>query len=233
MMAAKSPPRSMSPTRSTGAFAIAATRMLARSRSFRFISTGLPAPSMTVRSCEAARRPNASSMTPKARSLNVSYRSGDIRPSGRPMTTTWQPALASGFGRIGFISTRGLTPAASACTACERPISPPSGVENEFRAIFCALNGATAYPSREKRRQRAVQRRLFPTLEAVPWIMSALAGISGDPPRRLARDRSGKQLGVEELRQQLETIDQTRARAAEIGGCVDRIDLSPLYSREI
>ena len=33
-------------------------------------------------------------------------------------------------------------PAASACTACARPISNPSGVAYELSDMFCALNGA-------------------------------------------------------------------------------------------
>jgi hypothetical protein len=45
------------------------------------------------------------------------------------------------------MSTEGATPAASACIACARPISLPSGVTNELSAMFCALNGATSIPS--------------------------------------------------------------------------------------
>ena len=40
------------------------------------------------------------------------------------------------------MSTLGSTPAASACAAWARPISPPSATQ-AFRAMFWALNGAT------------------------------------------------------------------------------------------
>ena len=39
--------------------------------------------------------------------------------------------------------TSGARPAASACTTCARPISPPAAVMNELRAIFWLLKGAT------------------------------------------------------------------------------------------
>ena len=44
---------------------------------------------------------------------------------------------------FGFMSIDGSSPAASAWSACARPISPPSAATNELRAIFWALNGAT------------------------------------------------------------------------------------------
>ncbi len=44
------------------------------------------------------------------------------------------------------MATSGSTPAAMACMAWARPISWPAGVTNEFKAMFCALNGATRTP---------------------------------------------------------------------------------------
>jgi len=41
------------------------------------------------------------------------------------------------------MSTVGSTPAAPACAAWARPISPPSTVTAAFSAMFCALKGAT------------------------------------------------------------------------------------------
>ena len=41
------------------------------------------------------------------------------------------------------MSTLGSTPAASACAACARPISPPSAVTEALSAMFCDLKGAT------------------------------------------------------------------------------------------
>ena len=43
---------------------------------------------------------------------------------------------------MGFIRTSGATPAASACTTWARPISKPSGVMAELRAMFWDLKGA-------------------------------------------------------------------------------------------
>src|SRR5207247_2442379 len=62
------------------------------------------------------------------------------------------------------------TPAASARAAWARPISPPSATD-AFRAMFCALKGATRMRARTKSRQRAAVRRLLPTPEPVPWTI--------------------------------------------------------------
>lgn len=51
---AKTPPRSISPTSSTGASTISAIPMLTISSAWRFISAGLPAPSITITSYSAA-----------------------------------------------------------------------------------------------------------------------------------------------------------------------------------
>ena len=50
---ANTPPRSMSPTRRTGAFTICASPILTISSCFRLISAGLPAPSITTISCRS------------------------------------------------------------------------------------------------------------------------------------------------------------------------------------
>ena len=52
---ANTPPRSMSPARSTGASTSSARPMFTMSSSRRLISAGLPAPSMTMTSFSAAR----------------------------------------------------------------------------------------------------------------------------------------------------------------------------------
>ena len=83
------------------------------------------------------------------------------------------------------MSTWGGTPAASACTAWARPISPPSGVTEELSAMFCALKGATRSPSWRNSRQSAVTSRLLPTEEAVPCTM--MAGRQRHERSRLAR----------------------------------------------
>ena len=61
---------------------------------------------------------------------------------GRPFSTTCDVWSDCGFSSSGFMSVWQGMPAASACTACARPISSPSGVANELSAMFCALNGA-------------------------------------------------------------------------------------------
>ena len=66
---ANTPPRSMSPTRSTGASAMAAMPMLTKSSCRRLISAGLPAPSMTTMSYSAARERYAASTAGRSRCL--------------------------------------------------------------------------------------------------------------------------------------------------------------------
>ena len=90
---------------------------------------------------------------------------------------SWLPVSLEGFRRIGFIRTSGSFPAASACTACARPISSPSGVMWLFKAIFWLLNGAVRNPSSRKIRQSAVTRRLLPAPDMVPWTMMHFAVI--------------------------------------------------------
>ena len=46
------------------------------------------------------------------------------------------------------MSVRGSIPQARACSACARPISPPSAVTAALLLMFCGLNGRTATPRR-------------------------------------------------------------------------------------
>ena len=71
------------------------------------------------------------------------YSRASICPQTSPFTMIWLPTSLVGFRRIGFISTLGSMPAASACMTCARPISSPSFVMKELSAIFWDLNGAT------------------------------------------------------------------------------------------
>ena len=68
-------------------------------------------------------------------------------------------------------------PAAAACSAVERPISPPVAVTYEFKAMFCALNGAVRQPCRANMRHKAVTVILLPTYEPVPCTMIGLPGM--------------------------------------------------------
>src|ERR1700752_1783445 len=67
----------------------------------------------------------------------------------------------------------GASPAARACTACARPISPPSLVTAELLDMFCALNGATRMPLRANSRHRPATTIDFPASDVVPATSSA------------------------------------------------------------
>src|SRR5947209_930637 len=94
---------------------------------------------------------------------------------------TCERELASGFRRMGFMSAVGSMPAATACTACARPISAPSAQTAALFDMFCALNGATRTPLRAKIRQSAAVSRLLPAEELLPSTMSTLAGMGRLP----------------------------------------------------
>ncbi len=70
------------------------------------------------------------------------------------------------------MSAVGSMPAAAACMTCARPISAPSMVTNEFRDMFCALNGATFTPCRASHRHSPATSTLLPASEAVPATSS-------------------------------------------------------------
>src|SRR5213083_2802611 len=103
-----------------------------------------------------------------------------------PCTITCAHWSDSGLSRMGFISTCGARPQASACRACARPISPPSAVTKEFKDMFCALKGATRTPFRARSRQRPAAMTLLPTSEPVPRTARARAR----PPAASAFTRS-------------------------------------------
>src|SRR3954466_14831772 len=74
---------------------------------------------------------------------------------------------------MGLTRTLGASPAARACIACARPISPPSVVTTELLDMFCALKGATATPRRASHRQRPATSALLPASDVVPATSSA------------------------------------------------------------
>src|SRR3954453_5920475 len=80
----------------------------------------------------------------------------------------------------------GDRPAALACSACARPISPPSTVTTELLDMFCALNGATVMPLRASSRQSPATPMDLPPSELVPAISSAPA-----PALKLGQDLGG------------------------------------------
>src|SRR5215470_13054071 len=83
------------------------------------------------------------------------------------------PTSVSGFSSTGFMSVCGSTPAASACSACARPISPPSIVTAALFDMFCGLKGTTRRPRRVAARTSPATMSDLPTSEPAPWIISA------------------------------------------------------------
>ena len=85
------------------------------------------------------------------------------------------------------MSVCGASPQARACSACARPISPPSAVTAALLDMFCGLNGATDRPRRRAARQSPATSIDLPTFEPVPWIISARVivcdGPAGPPPQ--------------------------------------------------
>src|SRR5947199_9808204 len=83
--------------------------------------------------------------------------------------------------------TLGRTRQARACNACARPISPPSAVTAALFDMFCGLKGRTRKPRRQKARARPATSVDLPTLDPVPWTMTAGVGTDSilDPALRL------------------------------------------------
>src|SRR3954465_3630128 len=71
--------------------------------------------------------------------------------------------------------TLGATPAARACNACARPISPPSAVTAALFDMFCGLNGGTFSPRKVSAGASPATTSDLPTSEPVPWNMMARA----------------------------------------------------------
>ena len=78
-----------------------------------------------------------------------------------------------GFNSTGFICTEGATPAARACSAWARPISPPSAVTAALFDMFCGLNGAHTEAAPRQGPASPATSRDLPTSEPVPWIIKA------------------------------------------------------------
>src|SRR5471032_752988 len=89
---------------------------------------------------------------------------------------TCEPRSLVGLSSTGLKSISASTPAAIACSAWARPISPPSTVTALFSAMFCGLNGATRMPPRRASRHKPATSVLLPASEVVPWIISVPRG---------------------------------------------------------
>ena len=163
MMAAKTPPRSISATSRPGAFKRRAKPEIAQIVTLQ-IQLGHAARAFDHDVLEA--RARAAHMPP-ARGPAGSRNVRSIRAPAEcarlvPSSTTWLPASEFGLSRIGFMSGSGSSPQASACATCARPISPPPGHAYELFDMFCALNGATRQPRSRSQAQIAVAIQLFP-----------------------------------------------------------------------
>ena len=167
-MEAMTPPRSMSPTSTTGTSAARANPMLAMSPCRRLTSAGLPAPSTITRSYVSRRRSNAARTGASRLPRLAMYCAASSLRSAVPLTTTCALRLPSGFSSTGFMSVEGSSPAARACSAWARPISPPSEQAAALFDMFCGLKGATLIPRRCAMRHRAATRSDLPTSEPVP-----------------------------------------------------------------
>ncbi len=172
---AMTPPRSMSPTSTTGTPAFLAKPILAMSALRRLISAGLPAPSTSTRSARVFSRSKLSSTAPINDGFMAAYSRARAVAIRFPCTMTCAPISVSGFSSTGFMSVCGSTPAASAWSAWARPISPPSTVTAALFDMFCGLNGSTRRPRRVKARARPATMSDLPTSEPAPWIINARA----------------------------------------------------------
>src|SRR5262245_60510600 len=107
---------------------------------------------------------------------------------------------------MGLNRTLGASPAARACMACARPISPPSVVTAELLDMFCALNGATRIPLRANSRHSPATIIDFPASDVVPATNSA--------PLTFFR-RAGR---VSQLGQDLRAVVGDHQRVLELRG---------------
>src|SRR6201990_1214837 len=194
---ASSPPRSMSPTKITGKFAGRARPMLTKSVARKLISAGDPAPSQITASNSTLSCDNSPSTTSDSELRCDQYSAAVTESVACPRITSCEVVSLPGLSRIGLNRTLGSRPAARACIAWARPISPPSTVTAELFDMFCALNGATRIPLRAKSRQSPATTIDFPASEVVPATSNApLTSRQGED----GRARLGDQQGVLELR---------------------------------
>ena len=120
---ANTPPRSISPTKSTGASTSSAIPIFTISSFLRLISAGLPAPSNTITSYALSSLSYACIISGISFFLYWKYSFAGIFFNGVPFTITCEPTSLVGFKSIGFIHISGSIMAASACMTCALPIS--------------------------------------------------------------------------------------------------------------
>jgi hypothetical protein len=190
---AMTPPRSMSPTSTTGTPAACANPMLAMSLRRRLTSAALPAPSTSTRSASALIRAKLSSTASSRRGFQAWYSRALAEPATLPCTTICEPISLWGLRSTGFMCTEVGAKLARAWRAWARPISPPSAVTAALLDMFCGLNGRTTRPRRAKARQRPATISDLPTSEPVPWNIRQRASMvrTRCPSAPSRRRRSG------------------------------------------
>ena len=121
-------------------------------------------------------------------------------PATWPLITSCEVMSLPGLSRIGLNRTLGARPAARACIAWARPISPPSTVTAELFDMFCALNGATRIPLRANNRHSPATTIDLPASDVVPATSSAPLTAGRSRQGEDFRAGLGDQQGVLELR---------------------------------
>src|SRR5271155_1057966 len=192
----------MSPTMTTGRFAARARPMFTKSVARKLISAGGPAPSQITTSNSVRNCANSSCTIAESLLRSDQYSAAVTEPATCPPITSCEVVSLPGLSRIGLNRTLGARPAARACIAWARPISPPSTVTAELFDMFCALNGATRMPLRASNRQSPATTTDFPASELVPATSSAPLTASGQRsrPREDVHAGLGDQQRVLELR---------------------------------
>src|SRR6202021_2054760 len=196
---AGSPPRSMSPTMTTGRFAARARPMFTKSVARKLISAGEPAPSQITTSNSVRNCANSSCTTAESLLRSDQYSAAVATPATCPLITSCEVMSLPGLSRIGLNRTRGAKPAARACIAWARPISPSSTVTAELFDMFCALNGATRIPLRTSNRHSPATTIDLPASDVVPATSSAPLTGEGSRKGEDFRAGVGDQQGVLEL----------------------------------
>ncbi len=124
------------------------------------------------RPARSRRLPSAAPRIPAPHPSPAACTRGNPGHSRSAATWPWMMTCAFlsvvGFNSTGLKSVCGGSPQASACSACARPISPPSTVTAELSAMFCGLNGATFIPRRFRMRHSAATSVDLPASEVVP-----------------------------------------------------------------
>ena len=211
------PPRSMSPTRTTGTSAATAKPMLAMSPARRLISAGLPAPSTSTRSASARQMREALQHRAAELGLCVAVVArADACPRPGPARPPVRRRRSAASAAPGSYATLAATPQARACSAWARPISPPSAVDGGVVRHVLRLErphpqAAPREGARKARRRAATCRHREP----VPWSITAAA-----PPaaaamafRRACRNRAMRAAG-RRSGWRLAVLDDDPARSA-------------------